>query len=176
MKETKGYITDDGTFFETKEEALLHEAESVLRGALSSQTQDVDILLNYILHNIEPIRNYLNAYLAARYSTPDPAQDENREEARNSPSSAMPENTGHVSSTEEDLKALLKLPTRGPSHLPDVGRGPHAEEVQDRREEHGPRVRGGDAPSVRGGKDMAAKPSSKARPTRPDSRPKDLLK
>ena len=36
MKMAQGYVTDDGTFFESKLEAELHEAEALLRGNMGT--------------------------------------------------------------------------------------------------------------------------------------------
>lgn len=175
MRQASGFITEDGTFFETEEEAKLHEAEQWLRGQMVMHFPQIDV--DGILNLVETLRTELGEYLnatAAHLRTQ--TKKQNRTGDQDSSSSEVSGHLGHVSSAKEDLEALLQLPSRRPSHVPDVGSGPRTEKVQERREEHGPGVRGTDAPSVRSGEDMAVEPSAKAGRTRPDSRKKDIHK
>jgi len=164
MKMAQGYVTDDGTFFESKQEAELHEAESRLRGtaALAFPELNVDMFITVILQLRNELGEYLNAYAAATTNQRDHSEVEDRAAVDDRPPPEIATGTGHVSSAEEDLAALLKLPPRGPSNVSNVGSGPRTEKVQERRSEHGPRVRGANASSVRRRKDMAVKPDTKA--------------
>jgi hypothetical protein len=164
MKMAQGYVTDDGTFFESKAEATLHEAESRLRGELAIKFPAAhgDSFLAVIFELRPELKEYIDAYNAAYPPKYDQAEVEDREEASDSGATESAANIGHVSSTEEDLAALLKLPARGPSHVPNVGSGPRPEKVQERREEHGPGVRRTDASGVRRRKGVAVKQDTKA--------------
>jgi len=166
MKMAQGYVTDDGTFFESKMEAGLHEAESHLRAKLAIEYNDgvdPDKFLAIVIMLMPELWGYINAYHAADTSKQhQQAEVEDRAEVADSGKTESVENLGHVSSAEEDLAALLKLPTRGPSHVSNVGSGPRTEEVPKRREEHGPRVRRANASGVRSRKDMAVKQDTKA--------------
>lgn len=162
MKQAQGFVTFDGTFFEKQEEALLHEAEMRLRQALISSAPEVKV--ERFMAVLFEVRNeageYINAYAAAYPPKPDQqAEVEDRAEIDDGLSAEAPASQGHISSAEEDLAALLKLPTRGPGHVPDVGSGSRTEKVQERRSEHGSRVRRTDASGVRSRKDMATKQS-----------------
>jgi hypothetical protein len=164
MKMAQGYVTEDGTFFESKTEAVLHEAESRLRGELAFKFPEAhaDSFLTVIFELRSQMKEYIDAYNAAYPPKPDQAEVEDREETSDSREAESAANIGHVSSTEEDLAALLKLPARGPSHVPDVGSGPRSKEVQERRAEHGSGVRRVDASGVRRRKSVAAKQDTKA--------------
>ena len=65
------------------------------------------------------------------------AEVEDRSEAQLGGAAKADGGIGHVSSTEKDLEALLKLPARGHSHVPDVGGSPRPKEIQKRRTKHG---------------------------------------
>jgi hypothetical protein len=140
MKMAQGYVTDDGTFFESQKEATLHEAESHLRAQLVrvNPELDGDKFLAIVFEVRSQLGSYLDAYNAATATKRDqPAEDEDRGETDKDRPPEVDASLGHVSSTEEDLASLLKLPTRGPSHVPNVGSGPHAEKVSKRRTKHG---------------------------------------
>jgi hypothetical protein len=164
MKMAQGYVTDDGTFFESKAEATLHEAETALRVSLVNLNNrlDVEKFLEITFAIMPELRRYIDAYNAANPTQHDQAEVEDRETTGDSGTPEGAASVGHVSSTEEDLAALLKLPARGPSHVPDVGSGPRSKEVQERRAEHGSGVRRVDASGVRRRKSVAVKQDTKA--------------
>jgi hypothetical protein len=141
MKMAQGYVTDDGTFFESKTEAVLHEAEAGLRRHLADVSNgaiDADKFLGLVLEVMPALKGFIDAYNSAiTTKLNQQAKDEDRGAADESEPAKVDAGLGHVSSTEEDLASLLKLPTRGPSHVPDVGSGPHAKEVSKRRAKHG---------------------------------------
>lgn len=140
MKMTQGYVTDDGTFFESKLEAELHEAESLLRGQLATEYPQLsqDGFFEVVQNLMPPLKGYIDAYNAT-YSAKrnQQAEVEDRAETVNGGAAEATGGIGHVSSTEEDLAALLKLPARGSSHVPNVGRSPRTKKVSERRTKHG---------------------------------------
>ena len=165
MKMAQGYVTEDGTFFENKTEATLYEAELLLRRGLAAYNEQIDHenFLAVTIALMPVIRGYIDAFSATHTTKPDKqAEVEDRAEPADRAPPEIATGTGHVSSAEEDLAALLKLPTRGLGNVPDVGSGPRPEEVQERRTQHGPRVRGANASGVRSRKDMAVKQDTKA--------------
>jgi hypothetical protein len=112
MREAKGYITEDGTFFVSQPEAELHEAELRLRAKLSIEYPDLSQgkLFEVVTQLIDDVGEYINAYQAANKR--DPAESEVGEEIRDSEPAKVDDSLGHISSTEKDLTALLKLPSR----------------------------------------------------------------
>jgi hypothetical protein len=138
MKEAQGYVTDDGTFFESKLEASLYEAELDLRHKLGSMTAEVEAFLAVVITLMPELRRYIDAHNAASTAKLDQqTEDEDRAETVNRSSTEIDAGAGHVSSTEEDLASLLQLPTRGPSNVSNVGSRPRAKEVSKRRAKHG---------------------------------------
>jgi hypothetical protein len=140
MKMAQGYVTEDGTFFESKLEAELYEAEVKIRSALSAVNGalDAERFLEVVLAIMPEMRRYVDAYDATYTAKRDQqAKDEDGGEAGVSGAPTPDASLGHVSSTEEDLASLLKLPTRGHSNVPDVGSGSRPKEVQKRRTKHG---------------------------------------
>ena len=140
MKMTQGYVTDDGTFFESKAEAELHEAEMRLRAALSGVYGGLnqEVFFEVVLGLMPELKGYIDAHNTA--NPPKQHQQtevEDRAETVNGGAAEATGGIGHVSSTEEDLAALLKLPARGSSHVPNVGRSPRTKKVSERRTKHG---------------------------------------
>jgi hypothetical protein len=145
MRKAAGFITSDGTFFESEVEAWLHEAEVRLRHRLSVEFPQVaqEKFFEVITVLIEEMGEYINAYKVANKR--DPAEGEVGGEDDDSGKAEAHDSLGHVSSTEEDLAVLLKLPARGSEHVPDVGSGTRTKKVPDGRAKHGLGVRKRDA-------------------------------
>lgn len=142
MKKTEGFITKDGTFFESEMEAILHEAEAELRTRLDMVGPELHVDQDRFLALVFEVRSqlwsYLNAYTAASTPKPDKqAEEPNRAEAVDGRKATLDGSIGHVSSTEEDLTSLLKLPSRGLSPVPDVGSSPRSKKIPERRAKHG---------------------------------------
>lgn len=140
MKKTEGFVTDDGTFFESQHEAVLHEAEFRLRAQMAVEYPQVGIegFIEIVGQLMPTLKGYIDAYnTAATSQRNQPAKEPDGAEASDSRKAEADGGIGHVSSTEEDLKALLKLPPRGPSNVPDVGSSPRPKKVQERRTKHG---------------------------------------
>jgi len=142
MKMAQGYVTDDGTFFESKVEATLYEAEMRLRMQLAHLTAfpklDADAFLAVVFEVRTQLRIYLDAHQAQDTAARNQqAKEQEREPPDSSQKAEVVEGGGYISGTEEDLARLLKLPTRGLGHVPDVGRGSQSEEVPNRREVDG---------------------------------------
>jgi hypothetical protein len=140
MKKTEGYVTDDGTFFENHLEAALHEAESKLRGQLATAFPQVDIekFLAIVLEVMPQLWSYIHAHnTASAAKSNQQAEEQDRAEAGDGREAKADGGIGHVSSTEEDLASLLKLPPRGPSHVSNVGSSPRTKKIPERRAKHG---------------------------------------
>ena len=140
MKKTEGFITNDGTFFESKTEAELHEAESSLRAQLAVEYPQLSNERFFeVVQSVMPaLKGYIDAYnTESAVKLNQQTKEQDRAEARDSREAAPDGGIGHVSSTEEDLASLLKLPPRGPSHVPDVGSGARTKKVPERRAKHG---------------------------------------
>lgn len=140
MKKTEGFVTDDGTFFESKADAELHEAEMKLRSGLAGVYggMNQEVFFEVVLGLMPELWSYINAYnTASAVERNQQAEVEDRSEAQLGGAAKADGGVGHVSSTEKDLEALLKLPARGHSHVPDVGGSPRPKEIQKRRTKHG---------------------------------------
>ena len=138
MRMAQGYVTEDGTFFESKKEATLYEAEFELRHKLSVGWPQIDQekFFEVVLNVKENLWSYLNAYNATD-TDERPATDAEVAEASASNEAKVDEGAGHVEPTEEDIASILKLPTRRHSNVSDVGSGASPEEVPDRRKVDG---------------------------------------
>jgi len=66
VKMAQGYVTDDGTFFESKLEAELFEAEMRLRGQLVGMDAKLnpEQILAIIIEVMPDVRRYIDAYQA----------------------------------------------------------------------------------------------------------------
>ena len=142
MKKTEGFVTDDGTFFESQLEAGLHEAELRLRMQLAHLPTfpdlNADAFLAVVFEVRTQLRSYLDAHNAANTAKSDQqAEEQDRTTAGDRRAAQADGGIGHVSSTEEDLAALLKLPARGHSDVSNVGDRPRTKKVQERRAKHG---------------------------------------
>lgn len=67
MKPATGYLTDDGTFFETEAEAKQYETREELSAALTSEGINPQAILPFIDANLSTF----NAYICARLDHPD---------------------------------------------------------------------------------------------------------
>ena len=140
MKKTQGFVTEDGTFFEHELEATLHEAEMRLREALSASYPDVvqDAFFGVLFGIMPELKEYINAHNATDTIERDqPPEEQDGAKASGSRAPTADGSIGHVSSTEKDLEALLKLPARGSVHVPNVGSSPRAKKIPERRAKHG---------------------------------------
>jgi len=140
VKMAQGYVTDDGTFFESKLEAELFEAEMRLRGQLVGMDAKLnpEQILAIIIEVMPDVRRYIDAYQAQDTAARNQqAKEQEREPPDSSQKAEVVESGGYVSGSEEELASLLKLPTRRPSHVPDMGRGAQSEEVPVRRKVDG---------------------------------------
>jgi hypothetical protein len=128
MKPAQGYITNDGSFFESKKEATLYEAELELRGCIAEKFPKVqlELVMAMLVAVMPELRRYCDAYFYAP-NTPEGEIGE----ASPEPETQADGHSGFFSGTEEDLKGVLKLPTGRPRHVPDLGHRPYAKEVSD---------------------------------------------
>jgi len=151
MKPTQGYLTEDGTFFESKQEAALYEAEIRLRDAFTDRYQkgDVEVFMTVVRALRKQIGDYCNVYFTPSPINNDepnaPAEIEEREEAPASPPTTVDDRPRILTGTEEDIASVLKLPTRRHRNVSDVGSGTLTEEIPDRGPLYGAGVRFDDA-------------------------------
>lgn len=69
VKAVKGFITDDGKFFETQDEADLYESEEELKQHLAELEVSEDALV-WILQLRHEIQDYLTAFEAVNAQVP----------------------------------------------------------------------------------------------------------
>lgn len=131
MKQTKGFVTDDGTFFESEYEAELYEAEFRLRAGLVATFPNLnqEPFFSIVLTLKHELMEYLNAHSTANATRRDPDPTEIADEAPVSEPPKANEHPAYINSAEEDLASVLKLPVRRHSNVSDVGSSTPAEEV-----------------------------------------------
>lgn len=132
MKHTKGYITDDGNFFEHAVDAAYHEAETVMLSELSQRELDATQLLPLFEEIGDIIRSYVDAYDARAAF-----------------------HKGDDGRATESTATIQSFTTRSDGAMSDVGSGERTEAVPESGEGNGAGSRGHDASGVRGGEDLA---------------------
>jgi len=151
MKPTQGYLTEDGTFFESKKEAALYEAEIRLRDAFIERYQkgDVEVFMTIVRTLRKQIGDYCNVYFTPSpvdITEPNtPAQEPIGEADDSGPPTTADDRPRILTGTEEDIASVLKLPTRRHRNVSDVGSSPSTEEIPDRGPLYGAGVRFDDA-------------------------------
>jgi len=140
MRAVSGFLTEDGAFYETEDDAEKHEATFALVGAFRQyvgKTGNIDRFRNVITNLAPEIRRYLNAIEGPERREQDILETEQanieREiiESRRSPAAV------DIHSADDGLggsfEGLVEQPDRGYVHVPDVGDSPRAEAVRKRR-------------------------------------------
>lgn len=67
MKAVTGYQADDGSFFDTKIDAELHEAEAALREAMLLSGVAADSFLELTQQHLNLVERYVHAYKATQF-------------------------------------------------------------------------------------------------------------
>jgi len=135
MEPVQGYLTKDGTFYESKRDARLHEATREVTMLCESHTPQPIAPERFLLllSNWGPqIREFIDANQAIK--------DHTQEDT--SPTSG--------NQTYDELRDALdetveQQPTSGRDDLPDVGDSSRPQGVSQRKSKHGSGVRRGDA-------------------------------
>jgi hypothetical protein len=146
MKRVSGYLTSDEMFFETQEEASLHEADVNTLANLSRaelgimklcELQDVqsERFMELLRIMKDQIRSYYNA-LEAREKVQRQLDQAVGEKPNGSGDGQAIDGKG-----EEDTASVLEQPTSGGEHVPSVGSGSRPTSVRDQRKGHGSRSR-----------------------------------
>ena len=137
---TSGYLSEDGTFFETEAEADLHTAEMKIIAYCVSHTPkpiDSDKLLAAIEALAAPIKEYLNA----KDRLEAPKNDWNREvdewADRISPSAKTEEDQADKDESGEGIDAVLEQSVDGHEPMSNVGDGSQSEGILNKRKSHG---------------------------------------
>jgi hypothetical protein len=140
MKQTRGFVTDDGTFFEREREAELYEAEFRLRAGLIASFPNLnqEPFFAIVLEMKRELLEYLNAYFTENATKPDPDKSEVGVEIEEPVAPPFDEHPAYINSAEEDLASILKLPVRRHSNVSDVGSSTPTEEVSNRSALDGP--------------------------------------
>jgi len=164
-RSVKGFLADDGTFFNNQDEVELYEALNGLRFASENVGADPNKLM-IIVDAIGPqIRRYLDAkesYNKAERGTG--SIEESGELAqeqfdklgtytkwadRAREAAPLTINTAEFLKPETGVTPVQQQPADEREHVPDVGSGERTEAVSDKCEEHGAGVRSAHARSVR---------------------------
>lgn len=148
-RQVEGYITTDGTFFEDRIEAEVHEATLVLSGLMLGEGLN-DHSLKFLLKFIGDYHGEVEAYIKAIRI---------QQAVETERAGDLPEDEGDTADDEggsQDAESVQQQPAVSGGHLPDLGRSVSPEEIQNRRKKHGSRSRNSHARRVRGRKDLAA--------------------
>lgn len=131
MKKVRGYLTNDDVFFETKEEAELHEATRALELSCSRMGLRTDAVMTVIDELTNQIERYINAKRRANKHPP----------IDNTP--------------EGDNVSLLELAARGDEPVSDIRDGERTKTLRYDSSLDGFGSRRDNASSVRRGEDLA---------------------
>jgi hypothetical protein len=142
VKPAKGFMTDDGNFFETEPEAEFHEAETRMMTVLSrvaglENTPYIDTFMETCVTHKAEIRRYLDAYEAVNQQqeiTTDQQADD-RAALERLITSRYPQDDTAGSQADASLQPFTR---HGHSDVSDVGGGPRSETVQDDTTRDGP--------------------------------------
>lgn len=172
MKQAHGFITADGSFFESEYEAELHEAHQTLVGLMSiAELSYPDSVLSFIGENNEAIERYIKASRVL--------QAVRREQETDEWDGLDPEDEADKkdeAARDDQLTSVLKQSVGIDEYVPNMGRGQQPEKVQHRSKVDGSRGREPDARRVRGSEDMATSVRSGPTVARPKNGPKDIRK
>ncbi|SRR5258706_7744368 len=160
MRAVRGYLTDDGTYFDTKEEAALYDSLHALRFAATNVGVDPDKGLIFVDGCKDAIRRYIDAKEA--YNEAEGRQDEvdggrwaDRAGTGTDTAAPLTINNAEFLRAEADPSSVQQQPVDEPQHVPDVGSSVSSEAIPDKCEEHGIGSRRAYARSVRSSSHMA---------------------
>jgi hypothetical protein len=144
VKPAKGFMTDDGNFFETEPEAEFHEAETALMVVLGKETITTGGLFldqfmeTCVTHKAE-IRRYLDAYEAVNQQEATAVNEADITAAELErligPTGWHPQDDAAGSQADASIQPLTD---NGHSDMSDVGGSPRSETVQDDTTRDGP--------------------------------------
>lgn len=126
----EGYMTSDRVFFESKEEADLHEARLALDEALLESGINPDAYREATMRHLQVVEEYINAYKAHIRAF------EYGESGSDSSDHQL---------TEEGVTAVFYKPTGSSESVSDVGSGERTTSVRGKRKVDGTRSRRSDA-------------------------------
>lgn len=140
MKPVQGYLSDDGTFFDTAEDAKFYDAMHRLSFVLQNSSVNPERFITVIDKLHPEIRSYLDA-----------------KEARDIIDCGETKPVTRVDTTNngQTTEAILEFTSDGDEPVSDVGRGQLNETLSDGGPFYGPRGRRSDAPGLRSNPDMA---------------------
>lgn len=155
-KAAKGFLTEDGFFFETKEEAALHETAKRLAIAVMEQGLSAYKVIGIVNANISQVRDYIAARAKIELG-----RDEVIVEA-----AVASIGERDFESGQDDVEAELLQPPGEYLDVPDFRSSELAEAMAGEGEGDGTGSGERDARSVRGGEDMAVDTYPKIAKTR----------
>ncbi len=156
MRAVRGYLTDDGTYFDTKVEAALYDSLHALRFAATNIGVNPDKGLIFVDGCRDVIRRYIDAKEA--YET---AEQEHVYDAyqsgplRTGTTAPLDIDFSILDGAKADSSSVQQQPSDEPQHVSNVGGGVGSEAIPDKCEEHGIGSRRAYARSVRSASHMA---------------------
>lgn len=167
MKSVKGYLTDDGTFFDNATDAEFYDALQALSLTAKSQNINPERLITAIDLSAKEVGRYLNAKYAKEKSDEQKTAIEfesnngvnpyiwSANEQRGDNPNALIIDHADNGRAEEDIPSFLNKQASVDEPMPNVGSGVSTETIRDNGSQHGAGSWGSDASSVRSNPDMA---------------------
>lgn len=135
MREVSGFLTEDGAFYESADDAERHEATHALIGAYNQYVGrggNIERFQNVIINLSPEIRRYLNAIEGPAQPDEVAVETELAEIERGILETRRPNKADKYPSDDGlggTLEGMEQQPDRGPVHVPDVGDRPRAKAV-----------------------------------------------
>lgn len=155
MKRVSGFLTNDGTYFDTEDEARLYDAMAALTFAatnVGANPKAVFVIVDGCMNQIEEYINAKRAHQKAEHANPFSAE----------PTASPAFNYTNDGTTETPIPSILEQPPHVDEYVPDVGSGVGAEEIPDISKINGPGIRPHDARSVLSDTPMATRDTTRA--------------
>lgn len=159
-EKAQGFLSHDGVFFHTMQEANAHEALDRLKLSLAgAKVKNPDSTISFIIGFRFEILDYLTALAALPQdaevdAVEAPPQAEEQEYEIDPNSFGEGQDDDHISETvdgesEEEAQSVQPLPPGVRKPVPDLGRHIQPTQVRHERPVNGPRSRGKNASGVR---------------------------
>lgn len=155
MKRVSGFLTNDGTYFDTEDEARLYDAMAALTFAatnVGANPKAVFVIVDGCMNQIEEYINAKRAHQKAEHANPF------------GPSAATPPVVNYTDdgTTETPIPSILEQSVDQYESMPDVGSGVIAEAVPNSGSVNGSGIRQRDARSVRSDTTLAVSDTTRA--------------
>lgn len=138
VREAHGFFTDDGSFYERKEEAELHDTEAAIIDYLKNAGIQPEPILELLNEMRTEIEDYYDKAKAERETRAPSNPESGREDDHSSTKSDRVESdTSDNGSSEARVESVQQQPGARRKSVSNVGRRKRPKTIQDKRKEHG---------------------------------------